>query len=92
MAINIVIDGPPGIAHAGAAIQPEGGHFVAVENDFGEEVSVGEWSENGDGTWTLTIKEIPQSVIPHRYDGSGEDSDTCNVCGLNFRSKVHHRA
>ena len=91
MALNIVIDGRPGIAHDGAAIQPEGGRFVDVENDFGESVSVGEWSENGDGTWTLRIEEIPQSAIPHMHDARGNDPDTCGKCGLNFRARIHAR-
>ena len=68
MALNIVIDGPPGIAHPNAAIQPDGGRFVAVENDFGEEITAGEWVENGDGTWTLRIEEIPQSAIPQTME------------------------
>ena len=82
MALNIIFDGPPG---------PEVGRFVEVENDCGESIKAGEWSENDDGTWTLRIEEIPQSSIPHMHDGRGEDSDTCCRCGLNFRARIHTR-
>ena len=49
-AINIIFDGPPG---------PEAGRFVEVENDAGESISIGEWSEREDGFWSLRITEIP---------------------------------
>jgi len=82
VSINIVFDGPP--SH-------ESCRFVEVENDFGESIKCGEWIENDDGTWTLKIDEIPPQAIVHVHDGRGEDSDTCQQCGLNFRAKVHKR-
>ena len=45
--IVIVFDGPP--SH-------ESGHFIEVEDVDGKGISVGEWSERPDGTWTLTIE------------------------------------
>lgn len=80
MALNIIFDGPPG---------PEAGRFVEVENDFGESINAGEWSENGDGTWTLRITEIPATAVRHRHV-SGE-GDACGRCGKDLRSRIHLR-
>jgi len=83
MALNIIFDGPPG---------PEAGRFVEVENDFGESIRAGEWSENGDGTWTLRIKEMPAAVKRHRHvAGPDGDIDTCRECGKDLRSRIHLR-
>jgi hypothetical protein len=50
-AINIIFDGPP--SH-------ESGRFVEVENDAGESIKAGEWSERPDGLWVLRITELPE--------------------------------
>lgn len=84
MALHIIFDGPPG---------PEPGRFVEVENDFGESVNVGEWIENGDGTWSLKIDEIPLTAERHRHvAGADGDVDACAKCGLDLRSPIHLRA
>lgn len=92
MALNIIFDGPPGVAHDGAAIQPDGGRFIDTENDFGESIKAGEWSENGDGTWTLRIEEMPAAAERHRHvAGPDGDIDTCLKCGKDLRSRIHLR-
>lgn len=82
MALHIIFDGPPG---------PEGGRFVEVENDFGESVKAGEWLKNDDGTWTLRIDEIPPSAVRHYHVAGDDTGDKCAECGMDIRSKIHHR-
>ena len=50
--VNVIFDGPP--SH-------ESGRFVEVENDAGQSISFGEWSEREDGLWRL---RFPVTTIP----------------------------
>lgn len=45
--INIILDGAP---------DQEAGRFVEVENDEGQSVSIGEWTERDGGYWGLRIE------------------------------------
>ena len=61
MQINVILDGPPG------ELQP--GRFVAVEDEDGGEVRIGEWLEHPehDGYWMLRI-ETGHVDAPERGD------------------------
>lgn len=58
--MKIIFDDGPG---------PKSGRFVEVENDKGESIRAGEWSQRPDGLWQLKIEEklpeIPMTYCPH---------------------------
>lgn len=47
--IDVVFDGPP--SH-------ESGRFVEVEDPNGQNISVGQWIDRGDGLWALRIPNL----------------------------------
>ena len=53
-AINILFDGSPG--HTS-------GRFVEVEDDEGNSISVGDWSERPDGLWALRIVGVYDELV-----------------------------
>jgi hypothetical protein len=82
MGLRIRFDGPPG---------PEAGRFIEVENEIGQSIKVGEWSEDDDGTWVLEIDEIPSFAKRHTHVAGADDIDKCRECGRNFRDGIHLR-
>lgn len=51
LAINLILDGPPGM--------PGPGRLISVETDDGTPVGSGSWAPRPDGKWSMRITELP---------------------------------
>lgn len=75
--IDIIFDGPPG---------PDGGRFVEVEDDKGESLAVGHWTQRKDGYWALRLYKGHTHVAGTTV---GKHIDECARCGCDLRHPVH---